>query len=153
MIKVQECSPLDSAKKIDGELVLDHEQREKSRFRAKSSLGEEVRVFLEHGPVLSIGTILHGMCGTNLIIVGAKESVLTASSEDRMLFSKACYHLGNRHVKLQIGDSWLRISPDHVLEDMLRNLGMKIDFEKATFVPEVGAYYNLPKGSAYAHEH
>ena len=150
---MQECSPPGSAKRIDGELVLDHEQREKARFRAKSSLGEEVRVFLERGTTLSIGTILHSLSGMNLIVVGAKESVLTASCEDRMLFSKACYHLGNRHVKLQIGDGWLRILPDHVLEDMLRKLGMKIDFEITTFVPEVGAYYNLLNGKTYAHEH
>ncbi len=55
---------------------------------------------------------------------------------------RACYHLGNRHVKLQVGERWLRMQPDHVLEEMLELLGLTLTHQETVFVPESGAYSN-----------
>jgi len=130
----------DQADSIHDQLILDHLQREKGRFKALASSGTEVRVFLERGNTLRIGDILRSRCGKNISVIGAVEPVAIASTDDWARFSKACYHLGNRHVKLQVGDRWLRITPDYVLEDMLEQLGLEIRHEHAVFVPESGAY-------------
>lgn len=143
----------DSVVHIDGEVMLNHLQREKGRFKAYTNSGDEMRVFLERGHTLAIGEILRSECGQNVIVVGALESVITAVTDDPVLFSQACYHLGNRHVKVQIGGGWLRFSPDHVLEDMLIKLGMQLEAEQAVFVPERGAYSNHGKQDSHDHHH
>ncbi len=130
----------DATECFDEILVLDHLQREKGRIRACSVNGTEVRIFLDRGNTLSIGEILHSTSGHRIIVQGAKESVVTASTTDWQQFSRACYHLGNRHVKMQIGDRWLRILADQVLETMLLQLGVNLLPEQAVFVPEPGAY-------------
>ena len=73
----------------------------------------------------------------------------TASCDDWETFSKACYHLGNRHVKIQVGERWLRMKPDYVLEDMLKLHGLTVTAENAIFAPEEGAY----KGGHNHHHH
>lgn len=133
---------------VDVHLVLNHEQREKGRLRTISAEGEEVRLFLERGKPLQIGELLRSQCGRHVVVEGAYEPVITAMCDDWETFSRACYHLGNRHVKLQIGTQWLRILPDHVLEEMLVMLGMTIRQDNAVFVPESGAY-----GNHGAHSH
>jgi urease accessory protein len=150
MLEIYQRLPANSEQRIDAELMLDHLQREKGRFRARSSGGEEVRVFLERGHTLAIGEVLRSNCGKHLLVTGAFEPVITATTDDWLQFSKACYHLGNRHVKLQVGDRWLRITPDHVLEDMLKQLGLKTYHEHAQFVPEPGAYFS---GKHHSHDH
>ena len=150
MLEIYERLAPAMAAGIDGQLVLDHLQREKGRFKAELSSGEEVRVFLERGQTLSIGEVLRSSCGKHLSIIGAVEPVTTARTDDWAQFCKACYHLGNRHVKLQIGDRWMRITPDHVLEDMLEQQGLKLQHEQAVFVPEPGAYVQR---SSHGHHH
>lgn len=151
MLQVFERLGVQQEAQVDDQLVLDHLQREKGRFKAMANSGVEVRVFLERGQTLHIGEILRSECGKQLSVAGAVEPVITARTEDWGLFSKACYHLGNRHVKLQIGDRWLRITPDHVLEDMLQQLGLSTEHEQAVFVPEPGAY--LQRGHHDHHHH
>lgn len=133
----------------DGWVVLDHDQREKGRLLTQTSDGAEVRIFLERGNPLQVGELLRTRCGRHLKVEGAVEPVTTASCEDWMTFSKACYHLGNRHVKVQIGELWLRIRPDHVLEKMLLLQGLTLEHEHAVFQPEPGAY----SGLAIHHHH
>lgn len=151
MLEIYQRLAADTVDRIDGQLILDHLQREKGRFKTESSAGEEVRVFLERGHTLAIGEVLRSNCGKNLSVIGAVEPVVSASSDDWGQFSKACYHLGNRHVKMQIGDRWLRITPDHVLEDMLKQLGLHTRNEQAVFVPEPGAYFQ--RGGHGHHHH
>ena len=105
-----------------------------------SSKGKKVDVFLERANVLSIGDQLLSDCGQYLTIGGAEEPVITASTDNWQLFSRACYHLGNRHVRLQVSEQWLRITPDHVLEALLHRLGLTVTNENAVFNPEAGAY-------------
>lgn len=150
MWEVYQRKPSDESAPIDDQLVLDHLQREKGRFKAVSAQGMEVRVFLTRGNPLMIGERLQTDCGKQLAIMGAEESVITARTHDWALFSKACYHLGNRHVKLQLGERWLRIVADHVLADLLVQLGLEIDHEQAVFNPEPGAY---SLRGAHDHQH
>jgi urease accessory protein len=129
-------------KPADSHVVLSHDQRDRGRLRAETSDGVEVRIFLERGAPLRVGEMLRTECGKHLVVEGAYENVATASCDDWTVFSRACYHLGNRHVKMQVGERWLRILPDHVLEDLLRKLGLTVTHESGIFVPEQGAYGN-----------
>ena len=124
----------------DDQVILDHDTREKGRFKTTSTNGVEVRVFLERGKTLVPGEFLKTQCGKLVEVVGAEELLTHAHCDDWVSFSKACYHLGNRHVKVQVGDKWLRIKPDYVLEEMLALLGLQISQEQAVFIPESGAY-------------
>jgi len=135
---------------VHGEVVLDHLQREKGRLKVVTATGLELRIFLERGRTLQVGEILQSDCGRNFRVAAASEPVIRAETGDWLLFARACYHLGNRHVKLQVGDRWLRIAPDHVLRDMLEQLGLATREETAPFVPESGAYAG---GHSHSHSH
>ena len=145
---------LDHAHYIDDQIVLDHDLREKGRFKIRSQNGVEVRVFLERGKALFIGECLKTECGKIIEIIGANEDVSDASCSDWQQFSKACYHLGNRHVKIQVFERCLRIKPDYVLEEMLELLGLTVTKNTAVFIPELGAYAPGYRGHhQHDHEH
>lgn len=133
----------------DDAVVLDHLQREKGRLKVVAASGAQLRIFLERGRTLAPGELLCSDCGRLFEVVAADEDVLRASTDDWHRFTRACYHLGNRHVKLQVGDLWLRLAPDHVLEEMLQQLGLETCTERAPFVPESGAY----AGGHHGHHH
>ncbi|MEM1110489.1 MAG: urease accessory protein UreE [Pseudomonadota bacterium] len=133
----------------DERVVLDHLQRERGRIKAQTESGRELRVFLERGKTLAVGELLRSECGQLIEVVAATEPVLQAEAADWQTFARACYHLGNRHVKVQIGECWLRITPDHVLSEMLAQLGLSTRELEAPFVPESGAY----AGGAHGHHH
>lgn len=140
MLEVFERLGTHCHEEADQIVVLTHEQRDKGRLKLTSESGEEVRVFLERGKPLLVGEYLKSTCGSYIRVEGAVEEVAHASCEDWHTFARACYHLGNRHTKVEVGERWLRIKPDHVLEEMLALLGLIISHEKAVFVPESGAY-------------
>lgn len=125
----------------DDSLPLTHEQRSKARLRAVTSAGEEARLFLDHGRSLQLGDHLRARCGRVLRIEGAEETLAVAKCPDWLTFARACYHLGNRHTKIQVGERSLRLLPDHVLEQMLTRLGLTVSYEQAVFEPEEGAYH------------
>ncbi|MFL0810504.1 MAG: urease accessory protein UreE [Agarilytica sp.] len=140
MYEIFERHGIDTQSNVDDGVELSHEQREKGRIKTTSNAGEEVRVFLERGKPLAINELLSSQCGKKIRVLGQIEQVTRATCEDWETFSKACYHLGNRHVKIQVGEKWLRILPDHVLEEMLQQLGLSLVKEHAVFEPESGAY-------------
>jgi len=122
-------------------LVLTAEERTKSRHRFETEEGEAVFLRLPRGTVLRDGDMLRSDNGEYLILVKAKsEPVLTVTATTPLDLLRAAYHLGNRHVPLEIGTTYLRLSPDPVLEAMLEHLGMMVVEENAPFQPEVGAY-------------
>src|SRR5688500_11189467 len=125
---------------IDSRVVLSHEQRDRGRLRTTTSDGDEVRIFLERGTPLLVGECLRTQCGKHLLIEGAFEDVVGASCANWVTFSRACFHLGNRHGKVQIAERTLYILPDHVIEEMLIMLGMTLHREQRIFIPEAGAY-------------
>jgi urease accessory protein len=119
------------------QLILSFEQRQKSRLRAKLDSGEEVALVLPRGRVLRGGDLVTTTDGRVVEIVGAPEKLLHIESES---LAKVAYHLGNRHVAVQVGEGFLRIAEDHVLEEMLRRLGARVSHVEAPFEPEAGAY-------------
>lgn len=124
----------------DQVVVLTQEQRDKGRLKLSSQTGEEVRVFLERGNPMRVGEFLKSTCGQLIRVEGALEPVAIARCNDWQTFARACYHLGNRHTKVEVGARWLRIKPDHVLEEMLMLLGLSVQHENSVFAPESGAY-------------
>jgi len=137
----------------DLKVILSHEQRDRGRLRVFSTDGQEVRLFLERGKPLEVGEMLRSRCGRSILVEGAIEPLMIASCEDLETFAKACYHLGNRHVKVQVGKLSLRLQPDHVLEEMLLLLGMSVQYSNHVFVPEPGAYSGQARHGGHAHEH
>jgi urease accessory protein len=129
-------------------LFLDFETRSKSRFKARlMTTGEEVGVLLPRGTVLRGGSMLSDGEGDSVEVVAADESLLrvVGSPYDRM---RCAYHLGNRHVRLEVREDSLQLQFDPVLADMLRNLGVVPTLVYAPFEPESGAY-----GGGHQHGH
>ncbi len=93
-----------------------------------------------------------GQHGFTVRVCAALETVSTARTGDALRLARACYHLGNRHVALQVGDGWVRYLPDHVLDDMVRGLGLTVREEPARFEPERGAYAGQPP-ALHSHPH
>jgi len=114
--------------------------RQRSRFRARLDDGREVAVVLPRGGVLRHGDLLVGECGLGVEVCAAAETLSEARTQDPDLFARACYHMGNRHVPLQIAPGQLRFQPDHVLGAMLQALGLELTSVEAPFDPEAGAY-------------
>lgn len=138
----------------DDRLVLPFDMRSRSRFRARLTSGEEVGVILDRGQVLRGGDRLRTEDGRIVEIDAAPEPVTTLRSADARMLARAAYHLGNRHVALQVGHGWLRYRHDHVLDDMARGLGLLVILEEAPFEPEPGAYaMQGTSESAHGHHH
>ena len=123
------------------QLILPFELRQKSRLRATSVAGTEFALLLPRGTVLRDGDRLRAVNGLVIAVQAATESVSTARSDDVAQFARVCYHLGNRHMPLQVGEGWLRYLADHVLDKMVEELGLTVVHEQAVFEPEAGAYH------------
>jgi urease accessory protein len=121
-------------------LVLPFDMRTRSRLRTALETGEEVGLLLERGTILRGGDLLQADDGRIIEVVAAPECVSTITADSPWQLSRAAYHLGNRHVALELGEGWLRYLHDHVLDDMVRGLGMTVSIEDAPFEPEAGAY-------------
>ena len=123
-------------------LTLPWSLRQRSRFRTRLDGGGEIGVFLARGEVLRDGDRLATEDGRCVRVVAAHEDVAVARSQDARELARACFHLGNRHVALQIDEGCVRFQPDHVLESMLQELGLSVARETSAFQPEPGAYGN-----------
>jgi urease accessory protein len=132
----------------DATVALVWERRMRSRQRVTLADGTALVLVLPRGTVLRDGDVLTSDSGRRLRISAAAETVSTAHAENGAMLLRAAYHLGNRHVAVQIGAGWLRYLHDHVLDDMLRGLGLTVAVEQAPFEPEAGAY-----ASGHGHGH
>jgi len=121
-------------------LVLTFELRCKCRLRTHVESGEDTGLFLERGIVLHHGDKLAANDGRIVEVIAAPEALMEASSSNPLLLARAAYHLGNRHVAVQLGNGWLRFAADHVLHAMVLGLGLPIMEVIAPFEPESGAY-------------
>jgi urease accessory protein len=144
---------IDAAEKIDGELVLPYELREKSRLRAVLVSGEEVAVFTVRGTVLRDGDLLRGDDGRVVRIAAAREAIYRISCAAPQGLLRCAFHLGNRHTQAHVGDGFLRIRKDSVLKEMLEGLGATVTEEHAPFEPESGAYHGSPGGGHHHHDY
>jgi len=134
--------------------LLPFELRSRSRFRAQLVGGEDVGVILARGQILRGGDLLLADDGRVIEVAAADETVSTVHSDEPRALARAAYHLGNRHVALQIGQGWLRYCHDHVLDDMVNGLGLTVTVEQAPFEPEAGAYHADADGAhSHAHSH
>lgn len=123
-----------------GTLTLPFEDRCKRRLRAHLDDGREIAIAIPHGPTLRDGDRLRTADGSVVEVRSAGEDVSTARSHDALRLARAAYHLGNRHVALEIAPGLLRWAHDHVLDDMVRKLGLEVVSEHCAFEPEGGAY-------------
>lgn len=143
---------LDSAAAHDVELVLPFELRRKSRLRTSLAGGEAVGIFLERGQILRDGEYLGAQDGRVVKVVAQPEKVLEVRCDSPEALVRVTYHLGNRHVPLQVGQGWVRIADDYVLKEMLEGLGASVRALEAPFEPEAGAYGNHSHGGGESHE-
>jgi urease accessory protein len=134
---IARCEPID---RPYGELVLPFDLRIRSRLRTRLASGEEAVLKTERGAVLRGGECLRAEDGRVVRVAAAPEKVMHVVCANAFELARAAYHLGNRHVPVEIGDGYLRIGADHVLGDMLLGLGAKVEERLAPFEPESGAY-------------
>jgi len=136
---------------------LDWDVRQKSRFDCTDSQGRHLGVFLPRGSVVRGGDVLVAEDGSLVKVVAAPQPVLviTHCSEHGSSFdlTRAAYHLGNRHVPIELKPDHLKIEPDHVLADMLRAMHLIIHEKLAAFEPEGGAYGAHGALQGHGHNH
>jgi urease accessory protein len=129
-----------SAATIDDTLTLPFDVRQKSRFKATLDSGRELLVRLPRGSRVHEGTLLKASEGLVIRVRAAAETLSVVETADPLLLARAAYHLGNRHVPLQVELGRLSYVHDHVLDDMLHHLGLHAVVREGPFQPEAGAY-------------
>ncbi len=127
-------------------LALTWEQRRKSRLKTTTVGGEEVGLFLPRGTVLFEGDMVKTSDGRLIGIAAAPEDVSTISSPDAVLLARVAYHLGNRHVRTQVGPGFIRYRHDRAVDELVRKLGAELIVEEVPFEPERGT-------KDHAHDH
>jgi urease accessory protein len=142
-------------------VTLDWDTRQKSRFQATDSLGRELGVFLPRGTAARGGDVLVAEDGSLVRVLAAPQPLLriTACTAHGSPFDlvRAAYHLGNRHVPIELKPDHLKIEPDHVLADLLRAMHLIVSEVEEGFEPEGGAYaaggHGHDHGHGHAHDH
>ena len=138
-------------------LVLDWDLRQKSRFDATDSQGRRIGVFLPRGTVVRGGDVLLTQDGSLLRVQAAAQAVLRITHCPRhgtpFDLIRAAYHLGNRHVPIELQPDHLKIEPDHVLADMLRQMHLIVHEAREPFEPESGAYASSGHHHGHGHSH
>jgi len=134
---------------------LDWDVRQKSRFDATDSQGRNLGIFLPRGTVVRGGDVLVAEDGSLVLVIAAHQPVLviTPCPDHGNAFdlTRAAYHLGNRHVPIELKPDHLKIEPDHVLADLLRAMHLTVVEATVAFEPEGGAY--SAGGHAHGHDH
>ena len=138
---------------VRGRLELPFDARQKSRLRTHLASGEEAALMLPRGEVLRGGDLVVASDGRVVEVVAAAERVLHVECASATELARCAYHLGNRHVPVEVGEGFLRLAEDHVLEKMLAGLGAKLTHLTAPFEPEAGAYHANAAGGHHDHEH
>jgi urease accessory protein len=135
-------------------VVLDWDTRQKSRFDTEDSQGRTLGVFLPRGTAVRGGDVLVAEDGSLVKVVSTPQPVLVVrrcpDHGTPLDLLRAAYHLGNRHVQLEVQADCLQLEPDHVLADMLRHMHLIVTEELAPFEPEGGAY--AAGGHSHAHD-
>ena len=133
---------------------LDWDTRQKSRFDATDSLGRSLGVFLPRGSVVRGGDVLVAEDGSLVRVDAAPQAVMVVKHcphhGSPFDLTRAAYHLGNRHVQIELQPDHLKIEPDHVLGEMLDRMHLIVTQEQAPFEPEAGAYAG---GHGHGHQH
>lgn len=142
---------------LEPSVTLTWEQRTRSRLRVVLDDGRTAGILLPRGTSLRDGDGLESEQGLRVRVRAAPETLSRVESVDALRLARACYHLGNRHVALQIEPGRLSYLHDHVLDDLMRGLGIAVRAESAPFEPEPGAYGGAaqghPHGAGHHHDH
>jgi urease accessory protein len=140
---------------VDGVLTLPFADRRRSRLRARLDDGREAALLLPHGTVLREGDRVRAVeTGAVIAVRAAEETLSWATTPDPLLLARAAYHLGNRHVPVQIGEGWVAYQHDHVLDGMVRELGLELHVRRQPFEPEAGGYRQGGHAhGGHTHEH
>ena len=139
--------------KIAARLALTFDARQKTRLRAALDNAEPVALLLPRGETLRGGDLLVASDGRVIELIALPEAVVRVACDTPRELARAAYHLGNRHIPVEVGEGWLRIAEDHVLEQMLLGLGASLTREQAPFEPEAGAYGGHGHHQQEAREH
>ena len=139
-------------------VCLDWDTRQKSRFETTDSLGRMLGVFLPRGSVVRGGDVLVAEDGSLVRVEAAAQPVMVVRPcphhGSPFDLTRAAYHLGNRHVQIELQPDHLKIEPDHVLAEMLQRMHLNVTQEQASFEPEAGAYAGgHGHGHGHGHEH
>lgn len=146
-------------------LELDWDTRQKSRFDATDSLGRTLGVFLPRGTAVRGGDVLLAEDGSMVRVIAAPQTVLRITHcpahGTPFDLTRAAYHLGNRHVPIELKPDHLKIEPDHVLADLLKSMHLIVQQVDEAFEPESGAYstdghvggHSHDSGGDHAHAH
>lgn len=131
---------------------LDWDTRCKSRFDARDSADRHIAVILPRGTVLRGGDSLIAEDGSRIVVEAARQPLLriqiAGTRGEPSDLVRAAYHLGNRHVQLEVEGDFLQIEPDPVLAAMLVRMGLTVTEVAAPFEPEAGAY--APSGHTHS---
>lgn len=129
---------------------LSFDLRQKSRIRVILQSGVEAALYMQRGTILRGGDFLQADSGEIIEVIAADQAMMKVTATTSKALTRAAYHLGNRHVPLEIGDGWLKLETDSVLKDMLLGLGVQVEELQAPFEPESGAY---AAGGGHHHHH
>lgn len=136
---------------------LDWDVRQKSRFQVTDSTDRVLSVFLQRGHVVRGGDVLVAEDGTLVRVEAAPQALLriTTCPQHGTPFdlTRAAYHLGNRHVPIELKPDHLKIEPDSVLADLMRSMHLIVNTVNEAFEPEGGAYGAHHGGSGHSHDH
>src|SRR4029079_1128260 len=142
-----------------GVLTLGFEDRRRSRMRIRSCEGREAALMLRRGTILRDGDRLRDPEQGAVVTVRAADQTLSmVHATGAVALARAAYHLGNRHVPVQVGAGWLAYEHDHVLDGMVREMGLAVEARNAPFEPEAGGYRHGGHGhghgeDGHVHEH
>ena len=143
---------LDHPHPVTARVTLPIDVRVKSRARVVLDDGRDAGLILPRGLLLRGGDLLASDDGREVVeVVAAAEPLSVVRCDDPFLLARACYHLGNRHVPLQILPGELRYHHDHVLDEMLKLFDLEVTFASLPFEPEAGAYAS--EGHSHSHSH
>jgi urease accessory protein len=126
--------------KSDGVLTLHFGDRRRSRLRTQLDDGREVALILPRGTILRDGDGLRAEDGVIVTVRAAAQTLSLVRADDTLRLAQAAYHLGNRHVPVQLGSGWLAYEHDHVLDGMIAELGLTAETVSRPFEPEAGGY-------------
>ncbi|MBD1920807.1 urease accessory protein UreE [Microcoleus sp. FACHB-831] len=141
MLNLTQRLPANPDAVVSYTLSLTADERTRSRHRFETQDGEALFLRLPRGTVLRDRDLLQSEYGDTLVRIAAKpEPILTVTAKEPLELLRAAYHLGNRHVAIEIAPTYLKLSPDPVLKAMLEHMGMEVKEEVLPFQPETGAY-------------
>lgn len=157
MLTLTRRLPPDPTVIVDLTLSLSAEERTRSRHHFHTPDGQSIYLQLPRGTVLQDGDLLLEIAAEaaqlqrQVRIIARPEPVLTVTAATPLDLLRAAYHLGNRHVPLEVAPTYLRLSPDPVLQDLLQKMGLTCVEEVVPFQPEAGAYGHSVHDSSHPH--